>query len=997
MAQGCRSRVLLLCAAAALFCPPLARAQVSTATFYGTVADHSGGQLPGATIVIANEETGSTQTATSSGAGEFTFNFLPAGRYRLTITAGGFKEQTEAGIELTAGQRVRRTYALEIGSLSEKVTVTADKPIVNTVSAEQLISHSTIEVRELPLARRDWTNLLNVGTGIDVRGSGGGTGISFNGLPPGGFSLTVDGTQASANAEEASLTSFGNFNLIKVVSLEAISEVNVNKGIVQAEYANTLSGNVSLITKSGTNDFHGSFFFNYQDAALNARNQFLATKPASTLKQFGGSFGGPLVRNKTFAFGVYEGYRQSSFVAINNDVPTPEYRAMAIAAVPAYLQFFDTLPPPNQSYAAGARVGAYIGSGSSAGNDDHAVVRGDHNVDSRNRLSARYTRSRPDSLTPRVSPVNPRSFTGLDDAFTGSYFRLGSNFSAETRFGVTRSDVTRLDGIYTIEVPAIAGLPFTSNGGELLASRGKGWSIEEAIALNKGSHSLKFGGLFQFQDQTRENAETPSIQYGNDADLLANDPSRLQVTFGLRPYLIKYWTNGYFIQDDFKVRRNLVVNLGLRYDYFSVPTERDDRLFNREGPTGLGPLIPTSESIYSADVNNLAPRLGFAWTLDESARTVLRGGFGMFYTRSPLRNILELMRNSLEEPFRVVYSRAEARALGLKYPVTNAGVLPLAKNPDAPWTGSVIEPDFPTPYSTQWLVSVSRQLTGTIAIDMSYTGTRGVNILFNRQINTVDRQTGLRPHAPAFGEFRYFDTSELTKYHAWQTAIQKRLSAGFLVNANYTWSTNTSYGDANLSTLSAPQDPNDLEAERGPSPYDVTHRVASDFLYELPLARWGASNGLAKRLLRGWQVGGVFTAQSGAPFSISTPSSIIGQRVDYVGGSIYADASSDRLVYLNRDAFAQVPVIAASGASARPGTLGRNAVRLPGFWNLDLSLAKNIALKGSASLQVRADMFNATNSTLFSSVNTTITSTNFGRFTATRGARVVQLNTRLIW
>ena len=995
MVYDWRFRSVLACISIALLSPATVQAQVTTATLYGAVADGSGAQLPGATVIIENEETGSAQTATTSATGEFTFNFLSVGRYRLTITAPGFKEQSESGLELAAGQRVRRTYTLEIGSLTDKVTVTAGTPLLNTVNAEQLISHSTMEVREIPLARRDWTSLLNVGTGVDVRGSGGGTGVSFNGLPPGGFSLTVDGTQTSANAEEASLTSFGNFNLIKVVSLEAISEVNVNKGIVQAEYANTLSGNVGLITKSGTNEYHGSVFENYQNSKLNARNQFLTTKPDATLHQFGGSFGGPLVRNTLFGFGVYEGYRQDNFVAINSDVPTPAYRAVAIAAVPAYAPFFDTLPPPNQPFAEGARTGTFIGSGSSEADDDHAVVRGDYNFNSRSRVNGRYTRSRPDSLTPRVSPENSRTFTGLDDAFTASYFRLGSSFSAETRFGFTRSDVTRLDHIYTLGIAAIAGLPFTSNGGELLASRGKGWSIEETIVVNKGRHSIKFGGLFQAQDQTRENVETPSVQYGNDADLVANDPTRLQVTFGLRPYLINYWTNGYFIQDDFKVRRNLVVNLGLRYDYFSVPTERDHRLFNREGPTGLGPLIPTSEPIYSADRNNFAPRIGFAWTVDESGRTVLRGGFGMFYTRSPLRNILELMRNSLEEPFRVTYSRAEARALGLKYPVTNAGVLPLAKNPNAPWTGSVIETDFPTPYSTQWLVSVSRQLTGTVAIETSYTGTRGLNLLFNRQINTVDRLTGLRPRAPEFGEFRYFDTSEVTKYHAWQTAVRKRLGNGLLVNADYTWATNTSLGEANLSTLSAPQDPDDLEAERGPSPYDITHRFAGDFLYELP---WGKTGGTASRLLlSGWQFSGLFTAQSGAPFSISTPSSIIGQRVDYVGGSMYADSSADRLVYLNRDAFAQVPVIAASGASARPGTMGRNAVRLPGFWNLDLAVAKNIPLKGAASVQVRADMFNATNSTMFSSVNTTITSPNFGRFTATRGSRIVQLNTRFMW
>jgi hypothetical protein len=334
----------------------------------------------------------------------------------------------------------------------------------------------------------------------------------------------------------------------------------------------------------------------------------------------------------------------------------------------------------------------------------------------------------------------------------------------------------------------------------------------------------------------------------------------------------------------------------------------------------------------------------------------------------------------------------------LRYPVTNEGVLPLARRPDAPWTGATIDPDFPTPYSMQWLFSVSRQLTDTIAVDTSYTGTRGVNLLFNRQINTVDRQTGLRPFAPAFGEFRHFDTSELTKYSAWQTSVQKRFSAGFLVNANYTWATSTSYGAANLSTLDAPQDPDNLEAERGPSPYDIRHRFASDFLYELPFSRWWGAEGFGRRLLvRGWQAGGVLRAQSGAPFSIGTPSSIIGQRVDFLGGSPYLTSTTDRLAYLDRTAFAQVPVIPASGASARPGTLGRNALRMPGFWNLDLALSKNIALKDGMNLQVRGDLFNAFNLTTFSSLNTTITSPNFGRFTGTRGARVIQLNTRLIW
>jgi hypothetical protein len=333
----------------------------------------------------------------------------------------------------------------------------------------------------------------------------------------------------------------------------------------------------------------------------------------------------------------------------------------------------------------------------------------------------------------------------------------------------------------------------------------------------------------------------------------------------------------------------------------------------------------------------------------------------------------------------------------LRYPVTNEGVLPIAKNPNAPWTGSTIDPDFPSPESRQWLVSASRQLTNTIAVDTSYTGTRGVNLLYNRQINTVDRVTGLRPYAPGFGEFRHFDTAERTSYHGWQTNLQKRFADGLLVNANYTLAKSTSIGPGDLSTLDAPQDPNNLEAEKGPSPYDIRHRFASDALYELPFARWWEADGFGKRLLlSGWQVSGVFRAQSGAPFFISMPNSILGQRVDLLSGSPYLD-SPDPVAYLDRAAFAAVPVIAASGASARPGTLGRNALRLPGFWNVDLAMSKNIEFTQRVRLQLRADMFNAFNHTLFSAVNTTITSPNFGRFTSTRGARVVQLNTRLIW
>jgi hypothetical protein len=975
-------------------------AQVTTATIYGNVTDATGAQLPGAVVTITNEQTNAAQSAPTNADGEFTFNFLQVGRYSITIVSNGFKEQTQSGVELTGGQRVRLNYALEVGSITEKVTVTAETPLINAVNAEQLISHPTVEVRELPLARRDWTNLLNVGTGVEVRTSGGGTGVVLNGLPPGGISLTVDGTQGSGSTEETSITSFGNFNLIKVVSLEAISEVNVTKGIVPAEYSNTLSGNIGIITKSGTNEFHGSLFENYLGRFLNARNQFAAIRPNEVFNQFGGSFGGPIIKNKLFFFGVYEGYRQRRFSNLNEQVPTAEFRARAIAAVPAYREFFDAFPLPTQPYAAGAQTSAFIGTTPVRANDNHFVIRGDYNINDSNRLSSRYTRGRPDSLSFLGTTVYPFLFTGLDDTFTTSYFRTGSSYSSETRFGFNRNDVTRLLGLNLDSggIVGIGGFSFSPGGGEILASRGKGWSIEEVVAFNRGRHSIKLGGIFQHQNQTRENSESPTITYTSEADLLANIPTTVSVTFGVLPYVIKDWANGYFIQDDFKIRPNLVLNLGLRYDYFSVPKERDNRLFNREEPFGLGAIRSPEQGLFNTDKNNFAPRVGFAWTVDDAGKTVVRGGFGVFYTRAPLRNVIDTIRNSLTEPFRFAFSRAEAQALGLRYPVSPDSVRSLV--PVLPWSGTTINPEFPNPYSMQWILSFQRQLTNTIALDTAYVGSRGLNLIFNRDINQVNRVTGIRPFAAAgFGQFRHFDTSDSTTYHAWQTSVQKRFSNNFLFNVNYTWSRTISFSGGDLSSLANPQDVNNIALERGPSPFDITHRFSTDFLYVLPFAKMWGSDSTAKRLLYdGWQLGGIMKAESGAPFSLFNPNNALpnnSQRIDYLGGQVYLDNSDSTLQYLNPAAFATVPLNPVSRAPVRPGTLGRNALRLPGFWEVDLSLAKSLAVTERFRVQLRADFFNALNHTNFSAIQVSRTAATFGRFTATRGARTGQLSVRI--
>ncbi len=204
-------------------------------------------------------------------------------------------------------------------------------------------------------------------------------------------------------------------------------------------------------------------------------------------------------------------------------------------------------------------------------------------------------------------------FNGITEAVTASFTHTRSIFSSETRFGYNKNDVRRLDGIYATGVPGIVGNLGFGDAGETLFKGGSTTSIEEVLALTRGRHSIKFGGLFMRFRAGRDNIETPEIQYFNLADFLANIPGQAQVTYGVNPFSMRQWQNGYFIQDDFKVRSNLVLNLGVRYDYFSVPNERDGKIFNRSAPFGFGPLRP-ADSMYDADKNNFAPRVGFAWT-----------------------------------------------------------------------------------------------------------------------------------------------------------------------------------------------------------------------------------------------------------------------------------------------------------------------------------------------------------------------------------------------
>jgi hypothetical protein len=740
-------------------------AQVTTGTLYGRVVDPTGGVVPEAAVTATNVLTATTKATVTDERGQYTIPFLTVGTYTVTIEAPGFK--TPSGNEITL------TSELEIGALQEVVTVVTETPLLNMASAEQDIHVTSTMVQELPVNRRDITQLLNTGPGTLADW---GT-VSLNGLPSRGFTFTVDGVESTSDSELPSLGLYGNYNYIKGVSMDAVKEVEISKNIFSAEIGMTVSGNVNIITKGGTNSFQGSTFWNYQSGGLNARDHITALKVSEVFHQFGASLGGPVIKDKLFFFATYEGYRLTKKEPISDFVPSRWIREAAIASNPAYQPYFELWPLPTGPEEPGDTEAFYLGSHPGTRDDNHLVARLDYNLSSSDFLSARYTRGRPNRLIPDVAIGNPRQFRGEVHTVAFNWTKvLGPTTTSELRFGWNMNDTERVDGIVEAGITSLGDVIEPEAWGKLFIKSGTNWSLENTWALVRGRHSIKFGGLARFGRASRLTDAAPHYAYATVEDLLANWAWEAEFFFPLEEFLIQTWDAGVFIQDDFRLTPSLMLNLGLRWDYSGVPRERDRRLFNRDGPFGgvdQGSDVVRyrdPDSVWNANYNMFSPRVGFAWSLDE--RTVLRGGAGIFYIPFNLfAGPVEIVQNALGEPGEAVLEGPALDEFGIRYPDGNDVVEPLVEGtsecdpvaltcpPGGYIFGTSIDPDRENPYSIQWTLGLSRQLTDSLAFDVAYVGNHGVKLTYSPVINRIDRVTGLRP-VDGFGGFRHYSQDD---------------------------------------------------------------------------------------------------------------------------------------------------------------------------------------------------------------------------------------------
>ena len=929
--------------------------------------------------------------------GEFSASFLPLGRYTITVSAQGFKTFVQNGLELTAGQQIRYPITLELGEITEKVEVTAEAPLLQNASVQLTDNITPQQIQDLPQARRDFTSLLSLQTGM-VRNTT--EYIQINGLAGVGITVTVDGVDAGGDSESSSLSAFQGANVINVLSQEAIQEVNVAKGVISAEVGRAYSGNINVISKGGTNTFHGSLFENWQNDVLNARYALLAptaSKPPIRFNQFGGSIGGPVIKDKAFFFFAYEGYRQSNFAPQTAQMPTPEFKAQAIAAVPAYKDILSIFPNPTEPYASGAASALWRGASADDGDDNHYVFRGDYNISANDRLSGRYTRGRPFRNQPNPLPANRQSYTYASDMANLSWVHAAPSWTSETRAGLNYTDADRLGQAYVAGIPGIdvQGAGFNV-GAEFLTLTGHTYSIEEIVSKPIGRHTVKFGGHYFVQATGRFDEEIPSFRYSNPAAFLANTPNRARFTFGVPRFYGRTWNLAGFIQDDFKVRPDLILNLGVRYEYYSVFGDKEGYLLNAGNPSNAyanPPRYRPAGSFYEPDKNNFLPRVGFAWSPGQG-KNVVRGGFGMTVAPFNLRNFYTLAAIDPKVIFRYDFVGADITRLNLRYPLTNAQMLPVVRGENVPRAFEIFAEDNPNPYTMQWTLDIQRQLSPTLVFQTGYVGNKGVKISQSHTANTPDRITGLRP-VPTVLNVNLRDASDFSTYHAWQTSLRKRFSYDLAFNVNYTWSRNMALSQGDYWGGNDPevQDETNYRADYGPITQNRTHSLTLDSIYSFPFDRWLNAGSVLKQVVGGWQLAGILGVANGQWINVVQTSSLLQSRPDYAGGDPYLNGA-DRLRYLNPAAFARVPVNSAT-VPIRPGNLGKNALRGPGFWNLDLSISKDFKFHERYGLKFRVDMFNATNSVRLGNPNTDITNTTlFGVITVVQPARTMQMGLR---
>jgi hypothetical protein len=1090
-------RRLALVVAALVVATGLARSawsQTATGQITGTVTDSTGAVMSGVKITVTNQETGLTRETTTNESGTFTVPLLRVGVYLVTAEQQGFKVAVRSDIQLNVDQVQRIDLELAAGNLSERVEVQANRATIDTETSTvgQVITEK--QVTELPLNGRNFLQLLFLGAGaVETGGEQGdmrkgvGSAISIMGARPTSNNYMLDGT---ANLD----TSLG--TVAAVLSIDAIQEFKEQTSSYSAEYGFS-SNQINIVSKSGTNDFHGSGFYFMRNEKLDARNFFDppdAEKPKLDQKQPGFVVGGPVFRNKTFFLVNYEGIRLDQGSSGFDRVPTPDQLAGHFNTTiidPQTGQPFpnNTIPQSRFSRLANLAVAKFAVApniDAPQGNlqtirtlptdQDQYTIRVDHNLGKYGTVFGRFTKTTFSNITP--GSINELGDVAFDQDSTNWQLThtwvVQTNLVNNFRFGRVKATANQgaavpadegdisalgLTGVFTNlsdpqrAYPRINMNNFGQLGGGTnvyTASYQPMWDVSNTTTWVKGDHTFNMGFNFRSWQLNRDlaNEFLGAFAYSGDftgdpvADMLLGYYSSVGVfqpaAFSLpdaagnpREFNFRYFAP--YVQDDWKVTPRLTVNLGLRWDYRTTPTETNNRMGWLDPTNALGGMCIADQSLVDKGIvgdgsfyrycgrnnpkdpskGNFGPRLGFAYRpFDDNGRTVVRGGYGIFYDSAEGREI-----DGSADIYPYVSRGSYTQSIGQLTPLqTTDQLFPVFSNPGpvTPAANSfiavIISENPKDPYVQQWSLGVQRELTSNTTVELNYIGSKGSNLLMRRNIAQALPYTPEHPSVderkpfPQFGVYINSDWSGFSNYNAFNAKVEHR-GRGSLATLAYTWAKSTDsksaaagIGASGFNGWQGFLNNHDPLRDHGLSDFDVDHRLVGSFVYNLPFGRgekYASDASPAKNLLvGGWQVNGIYTWQHGFPLTVTAADeggvldTFGTNRANLVGDPKAGDRSINK--WFNTAAFAQ-PALGEFGNS------GRNIIRGPGINNLDLGLFKNFDLPRNMRLQFRLESFNAFNHPQWNGVSTDVNSPQFGVITSARPGRINQLGFKFIF
>src|SRR5262245_56586151 len=976
-------RICAVFAVVALIAPAaIASAQGTTGSISGFITDDTGGALPGATITVRHVDTDQKRMIISDSGGRYRAQQLAPGRYDVTVELSGFRTARTPEIALTVGQEAVVNLVLKVGGVAEQVLVTGESPLVNMRQSSVAALVDEKQIRELPVNGRDFSQLTLLQPGVTASPStqqqvdrGMGTQVSIAGARPNQISYQLDGTDANTQGNGSPGSAAGG-----LLGVETVREFQVLVNNYSAEYGRSTGGIVTAVTRSGTNAVKGTVFEFNRNSRFDSKTFF--DDPSSDIprlerNQFGGYLGGPIVKDRTFFFGSFEGLRQDRGVTTIATVPSRATRARTDIS-PVTRPYLLLYPEPNGRET--GTTGLYSTQITSPTTENYAVGKVDHTLSASHSVSVRYSWDKA-----QVDQDTPIPFWTTDTRTkTWSFVAEHKWVLASNRLNVAKIAWNRAyeatDNIEKIAFDPklffIPGTRFANISVSGINPIGPDTNTPTFVDLKslqfidnftwaRGSHNLKTGVSFTHY----MNDQDSSFDFGGNysftslENFLQNRPGTYE---GQAPGSTtdRRWRQsliGLYAQDDWSAKRTLTLNLGVRYEFFTTPHELSGREASMRDLQAAA-TVSGGPIFQNPSLKNVAPRGGFAWDMTSDGRNALHGGAGLFF--EPILSNVYRAYGNRTPPFYNLINPANPTF------------------PTPPTSGSssllrldLVDYNIRNPYRVQYNLTYQRELPGRTIVTGGFVGSRGYrqlrNVEYNQSIPIVQADGSyFFPSAtrrnPNFGSMRLRTSDGLSWYKGLILGASRRFSGGLAMQASYTLGKSEdlgsqAIGSADFDNSFQPAYAFDRMSNKGLSDFDIRHNFVFNATWELPFGK--SLGGAARAIADGWQVASIVTIRSGIPFSpvlafdrarAAPRSGGAGQRPDLVAGCSLNPVLGGADLYFDPNCFS-LPAL---------GTLGnvpRNTIIGPGFGSWDMAFFKNIAAAGTRRIQLRAEGFNITN------------------------------------